>query len=51
MKGIIGERRGTEWEKLERETNYERLLTTGYKQKAVEGVESVGMGLLGDGHL
>ena len=29
VKGIIRERRGTEWEKLERETNHERLLTLG----------------------
>ena len=27
MKGIIREKRGTEWEKLERETNHERFLT------------------------
>ena len=27
MKGIIGERRENEWEKLERGTNHERLLT------------------------
>ena len=31
MKGTIRERRGTEWEKLERETNRERLLTLGNK--------------------
>ena len=31
MKGIIRERRETEWEKLERETNHERLLTLGNK--------------------
>ena len=36
MKGIIRKRRGTEWEKLERETNHERLLTLG-KQRVVEG--------------
>ena len=29
MKGIIRERRGTEWGKLQRETNHERLLTLG----------------------
>ena len=28
MKEIIRERRGTEWEKLERETNHERLSET-----------------------
>ena len=27
------ERRGTEWEKLETETNHERLLTLGNKQR------------------
>ena len=32
VKGIIGERRGTDWEKLERETNHERLLTLRNKQ-------------------
>ena len=32
MKGIIREGRGTEWEKLERETNHERLLTLKSKQ-------------------
>ena len=31
MKGIIGERREKEGEKLERETNHERLLTLGNK--------------------
>ena len=31
MKEIIRERRRTEWEKLERETNHERLLTLGNK--------------------
>ena len=31
MKEIIRARRGTEWEKLERETKYERLLTLGNK--------------------
>ena len=31
MKGIIRERRRTEWEKLERETNHQRLLTLGNK--------------------
>ena len=37
MKGIIRERRGTEWEKLEREINHERLLILGKKQRVVEG--------------
>ena len=50
MKGIIREIRGTEWEKLERETNHERLLTLGNKQRVVEGKAGVGMGYLGDGH-
>ena len=27
VKGTIREKRGTEWEKLEREKNHERLLT------------------------
>ena len=40
MKGIIGERRGTEREKLERETNHERLLTLGNERGVVE--EEVG---------
>ena len=31
MKGTRRERRGTEWGKLERETNHERLLTLGNK--------------------
>ena len=39
MKGIVKERRGTEWEKLERETNHERLLTLGNKHKVAEGKE------------
>ena len=37
MKGIIGERRGTEWGKLERETNHERLLTLRNEQRVAEG--------------
>ena len=37
MKGIIRERRGTEWEKLERETNHKRLLTLGNKKSIAEG--------------
>ena len=36
MKGTIRERRGTEWEKLEREANHERLLTLGNKQRVAE---------------
>ena len=45
MKGIIRERRGTEWEKkLERETNHERLLTLGNKQRVVEAEVGRGMG-------
>ena len=37
MKGIIRERRGPEWENLERGTNHERLLTLGNEQSVVEG--------------
>ena len=39
MKGTLRERRGTEWEKIERETNHERLLTLENKglQKGVRG--------------
>ena len=44
MKGIIKERGETEWEKLERETNYERLLTLGNKQRVVEGEVGGGVG-------
>ena len=44
MKGIIREKRGTEWEKLEREINHERLLTLGNKQKVVKGEVCEGMG-------
>ena len=36
MKGIIGERRETEWEKSERVTKHERLLTLGNEQRVVE---------------
>ena len=36
MKGIIGERRGTEWEISEREKKHERLLTLGNEQGVVE---------------
>ena len=37
VKRIIRERRGTKWEKLERETNHERFLTLGNKQRVAEG--------------
>ena len=37
MKGIIRERRGTEWERLERETDHGRLLSLGNEQRVVEG--------------
>ena len=37
MKGIKGERKENEWEKLERETNHERLLTLGNEQRVAEG--------------
>ena len=47
MKRIIRERRENEWEKLERVTKHERLLTLGNKQRVVEG--EVGGGL-GDGN-
>ena len=40
MKGIIREKRGTEWRKLEREKNYERILIQENKQRVVE--EEVG---------
>ena len=42
MKGIVRERRETEWENLERETNHERLLTLGKEHGVVE--EEVGGG-------
>ena len=38
------ERRGTEWGKLERETNHERFLTLGNKLRVVEGEVGGGMG-------
>ena len=50
MKEIIRERRGTEWEKPERETNHERLLTLGKKQRVAEGKAGGGMGQMGDRH-
>ena len=37
MKGIIGERREKEWEKSERVTEHERLLTLGNERRVVEG--------------
>ena len=37
MKGIIGEKRENEWEKSERVTEHERLLTLGNEQGMVEG--------------
>ena len=37
MKGIIGERRENEWEKSERVTKQERLLTLGNEQGEMEG--------------
>ena len=45
MKGTIRERKGTEWEKLERETNHERLLTLGNKQTVAEGEVGGGWGI------
>ena len=44
VKGIIGERRENEWEKSERVTKHERLLTLGNKQGVVEGEVGGGMG-------
>ena len=43
MKGIIRERRGTEWEKSERETNHKRLLTLRNEQRVVEREVGGGM--------
>ena len=43
----IKERRETGWEELERETNHERLLTLGNKQRVAEGDVGGGMGLSG----
>ena len=42
MKGIIRERRRTDWEKLKRVTNHERLLTLGNELGVVEGEEGGG---------
>ena len=44
MKGIIGESRENEWEKSERVTKHERLLTLGSEQRVVEGKVGGGMG-------
>ena len=44
MKGIIGERKENEWEKSERVTKHERLLTLGSEQGVVEGEEGGKMG-------
>ena len=44
MKGIKGERRENEWEKSERVTEHERLLTLGNEQGVVEGEVGGGMG-------
>ena len=43
MKGIIEERRENEWEKLERVTKHERLLTLGNEQRVVGGEVGRGM--------
>ena len=44
VKWIIGERRENEWEKFERVTKHERLLTLGNEQGVVEGEMGRGMG-------
>ena len=44
MKGNKGERRENEWEKSERETEHERLVTLGNEQGVVEGEVGGGMG-------
>ena len=44
VEGIIGERRENEWEKSERETEHERLLTLGNEQGVVEGEVGGGTG-------
>ena len=44
MKGIMGEMRGNKWEKLERVTKHERLLTLGNEQGVVEGEAGGEMG-------
>ena len=40
----LSKRRGTEWEKLEREANHERLLTLRNEQRVVEGEVGGGWG-------
>ena len=50
MKQIIGERRENEWEKLERKTNHERVLTLGNEQRVGDGEVGRRMGQLGDRH-
>ena len=47
VKGIIGERRENEWEKSERVTKYERLLTLGNEQGIVAGRKWMGDGVTG----
>ena len=44
VKGIIKEKRDLSGEKLERETNHERVLTLGNKQRVAEGEEDGGLG-------
>ena len=44
VRGNKRERRENEWEKLERETDHERLLTLGNAQRAVEGEVGGGWG-------
>ena len=46
VEGIIGERRENEWEKSEKVTKHERLLTLGNGQGVVEG-KWVGDGVTG----
>ena len=43
MKGIIGERRENEWEKSEKVTEHERLLTLGNEQRVVEAGQGDGV--------
>lgn len=45
MKVIVGERNENGWEKSERETVHERLLTQGNEQRVVEGEVGEGMGV------
>ena len=44
MKGIIGERKENEWEKLERVKKHGRLLTLGNEQGVVEREVGEGLG-------